>query len=212
MHMVANTRRLDDAPLPYESVVPDLERMIARHALVQSGGGLERAARGDEGVAADGDGGVVLLLGDHGFAIFCGGGGWGEGAHVVPADADVGLDYCAAAEDDVLGAVEFGFAGYFVAGVGFDVVAFGLGGGFGRHRGLGSALVGRREVEDGDSDMGQDEGVLRISKSCSEASPRSQLQLVDHSLPQRFCFLVHSNRQTAQGCNESLNEYATKVG
>ena len=39
------------------------------------------------------------------------------------------MDGGAAAEDDVLGAVELGAAGDFVAGVGFDVVASGLGGG-----------------------------------------------------------------------------------
>lgn len=33
----------------------------------------------------------------------------------------------------MLGADELVFAGYFVAGIGFDVVAFGLGVGFGGH-------------------------------------------------------------------------------
>lgn len=65
-----------------------------------------------------------------------------EGADEVAADAYFGLDGGASAEDYVLCAVELGFARYFVAGVGFDVVAFWLGGGgFGGHWGVGR--VGR---------------------------------------------------------------------
>ena len=60
-----------------------------------------------------------------------GGGGRGRGcsADEVATDAHFGLDDGAAAEDDVLGAMELGFAGDFVAGVGFDVVGFWFGGG-----------------------------------------------------------------------------------
>lgn len=127
--MIANTSRLDNTPLPHKSMVADLHRDVAEYAFVHARGGAQDGAGGDEGVAADGYGGVVLS--GRGF----GGGVCGGGAHEVAADADFGLDDGAAAEDYVVGAVELGFAGYFVAGVGFDVVAFGLGGGFGGHWG-----------------------------------------------------------------------------
>jgi len=66
----------------------------------------------------------------------------GQSAHEVAANAYFGLDGGAAAEDYVLSAVELGFAGYFVAGVGFDVVAFWLGGGgFGGHCGVDMIVV-----------------------------------------------------------------------
>ena len=60
--------------------------------------------------------------------------GRGSRAHEVAADADVGLDHGAPAQDNVLGSVELRFARYFVAGVGLDIVASRFGGGFGRHR------------------------------------------------------------------------------
>ena len=67
-------------------------------------------ARRDEGVAADGDGDARGGFG-------CGGVGGGEGADKVAADADVRLDDSAAAEDDVLRAVDLRAARDFVAGV-----------------------------------------------------------------------------------------------
>lgn len=60
----------------------------------------------------------------------------GRGGAEVPADADGGLDHGASAEEYVLRAVELGFAGYFVAGFGLDVVAAGGGAGLGWHGGL----------------------------------------------------------------------------
>uniref|UniRef100_A0A093VDU6 Trehalose phosphorylase n=1 Tax=Talaromyces marneffei PM1 TaxID=1077442 RepID=A0A093VDU6_TALMA len=58
------------------------------------------------------------------------GGPQDRGAGDVSANDGFGLDYGFAAEDDMLGAVDEGAAGYFVAGVGFDVLALC---GFGRH-------------------------------------------------------------------------------
>ncbi len=112
-------------------MVADLQRMVAHDTFVQPRGGFEDGAFGDVGVATDGDGGVGVW----GCGGFGGGvcGLRGEEADEVAAYADFGLDDGAAAEDYVLGAVELVFARYFVAGVGFDVVALGLGGGFGGH-------------------------------------------------------------------------------
>ncbi len=95
------------------------------------GGGPQEGVRGDVGVAADGDGDEGCA-GGRGFGGGGGGGGGARGEEVA-ADADVGADDGAPAEDDVLGAVQLGAAGDFVAGVGGDEGGFGgfLGGGGG---------------------------------------------------------------------------------
>ena len=95
----------------------------------------------DEGVSADGDGcagwlfwgcgGLLLLLL---LLLLLRGSGGSGGADQVTPDADFGLDDDAAAEDDVLGAVELSATCDFVAGVGLNVVRFGLGGGHGSAR------------------------------------------------------------------------------
>lgn len=90
-------------------------------------GGPQERVRGDVGVAADGDGDEGG--GGGGFR-----GGGGAGGEQVAADADVGADDGAPAEDDVLRAVQLGAARDFVAGVGGDEGGFGgfLGRGGGR--------------------------------------------------------------------------------
>lgn len=88
-------------------------------------------------VAADGDGGSCCG----------GGGGGGRGAGQVAADADVRVEDHAPAQHDVLGPVEEGAPGDFVAGVGFDEGGFGFGwggGGGGGHCGeVGWLMDGR---------------------------------------------------------------------
>lgn len=59
----------------------------------------------------------------------CGGGGGGRRTDEIAPDADSRGEDAAAAEGDVLGAVQLGEAGDFVARFGFD--PGGLGGGFG---------------------------------------------------------------------------------
>lgn len=88
--------------------------------------GSEEGVRGEDGVFAQGDGG------DGRCGAFRGGGGGGGGAggEEVAADAGERVDDAAAAEGDLLGAVELGAAGDFVPGFGFDPVGF-LGGGVG---------------------------------------------------------------------------------
>jgi U1 small nuclear ribonucleoprotein len=84
-------------------------------------GGAQEGVRGDIGVAPNGDG-------DEGYAGgrgFGGGGGGRARGEEVAADADVGADDGAPAEDEVLRAVQLGAAGDFVAGVGGDEGGFG---------------------------------------------------------------------------------------
>ena len=97
--------------------------MVRPDAAVELGRRAQNGVRGDEGVAADGDGDGGRLRGGGGGGGRGGGGLGGvvllllRGADQVPPDAGVGLDYGASAEDYVLGAVDEGAAGDFVAGV-----------------------------------------------------------------------------------------------
>lgn len=101
MHMAPDTRSLYHCARADEHVVPHSQRHVCEGAFVDPAWRAEKRAAREEAVAADGDGGT---------------GCWG-GAAEVPADHDFGLDDGFAAEDDVLGADEDGFAGDFVARV-----------------------------------------------------------------------------------------------
>lgn len=115
-------------------MIADLQGLVADHTFVHAAWWFEQRAGGDVCVAADDDGGAGLLCCS--FVLWVGGAVFwvgGESAHEIPAYAYFGLDDGAPPEGYVLCAVELRFARYFVAGVCFDVVAFGLGGGFGGH-------------------------------------------------------------------------------
>lgn len=139
-------------------MVPDLERRIQNGALIKPVGRPQYGARAQERVPSDRDGGVVGggRWGGGGSGGGGGGRGVGLGSAQVPADADGGLDHGAPAQEDVLRAVELGFARDFVAGFGLDVVAARGGAGFGRHEGEGGdgweggkGRVGREEGRKG---------------------------------------------------------------
>lgn len=152
MYPVLNARRLDLAVGPHEDVLPDFERMVRDSASVQFVRWPQHAPARNEAVPTYSHGDNVLLLpvlllqrlGGPGIGVCgersgeiaggrgCGrrgggGGGGSKGAHEVPPDADLGLYHGAAAEDDVLGSVQVRAPRDFVAAVGFDVFAFGLG-------------------------------------------------------------------------------------
>ena len=160
--MVAHARRFDDAPGPHEDVVADPEGRVDDSAALEAVRGPQDAVGREEGVAAYGDGGAVGCGwgGGAGGVVVSGGGGGGGGSSrrreggvdggggggggkrkgrkgrggtQVAADADARLDDGAAAEEDVLGAVELGLAGDLVAGFGLDVVAARGGAGFRWH-------------------------------------------------------------------------------
>ena len=129
--MITDTGGLDDAVGGNEGMFANLQGEEGGAAGGDAGGGAEGAGGGDEGVFGYCYAGCVGRRGGGG------GGGGGGGiiigggrglADKITADADVWLDYHAAAEDHVLGAVELGATGDFIAGVGFDVGGFGFGG------------------------------------------------------------------------------------
>lgn len=96
-------------------MVPQPERHVRVHPFVQAARRTEQHASRQEAVAADGDGGGARGRG---------GRGRGGGADEIAADHDFGLDDGFAAQHDVLGADEDGFAGDFVACV-LEVVRWG---------------------------------------------------------------------------------------
>lgn len=132
-------------------MISDFQRRVYSSPIIKAVRGSEDAGCAEVGVAADCDGGVVGCWGGWvgwvgglgGGVCFGGlggggggggsggdGGGWGWRRAQVAAYADEGRDDGPPAEEDVLRAVELGFAGYFVAGFSLDVVAAGGGAGF----------------------------------------------------------------------------------
>ena len=97
--------------------------------LVRAVRGSEQRGGGKNRVAPDGDGGGVArgLLFGLGWIRGSGGSGGGgrcRSADQVAADADIGVDDDAPAENDVLGSVQLGAAGDFVARISRNVVGF----------------------------------------------------------------------------------------
>lgn len=129
-------------------MISDFERRVDDGSIEETVRRAEDAAGAEEGVAADGDGGVVGRRKRR--RAFCigsrvrGRSGSGRRGSIgrsrkgaqVAADADKRGNDGAAGEEDVLGAVELGAAGDFVAGFGLEVVAAEGGAGFGGHIGL----------------------------------------------------------------------------